>query len=111
MNFTHLAFGWANAEQMLYMQQQTFKVNKILSALFRDAAMILVDFKLEFGVVCGGAGAATIVLGDEFTPDGCRIWDAKTKEKLDKDRFRKGMGDVIESYKIAANRLGIVLDG
>jgi len=66
--------------------------------------MILVDFKLEFGQQGG-----TIYLGDEFSPDGCRIWDAETREKLDKDRFRKGLGGVIEAYEQVAKRLGLEL--
>ena len=66
------------------------------------AGILLVDYKLEFGRF-----NKTIVLGDEFTPDGCRLWDVTTREKLDKDRFRRDMGNVIESYEIAAERLGI----
>ena len=65
--------------------------------------MILVDYKLEFGDYKG-----KLLLGDEFTPDGCRVWDAETKEKLDKDRFRQDLGDVVESYHIIANKLGII---
>ena len=86
------------------MKEQTFKINTILSKLFSDAGMILVDFKLEFG-----QQGETIYLGDEFSPDGCRIWDAETREKLDKDRFRKGLGGVIEAYEQVAQRLGIDL--
>ena len=64
----------------------------------------MVDFKLEFGLSDG-----KIILGDEFSPDGCRIWDSETLDKLDKDRFRQGMGDVVESYQIVAKRLGLEL--
>ena len=99
-----VSFGWADQRAIDYMKEQTFEVNKILSTLFADAGMILVDFKLEFGQQGG-----QIYLGDEFSPDGCRIWDAKTREKLDKDRFRKGLGGVIEAYEEVANRLGIEL--
>lgn len=98
------SFGWADEHAVEHMKEQTFKVNKILSKLFADAGMILVDFKLEFGHQNG-----EMYLGDEFSPDGCRIWDAKTREKLDKDRFRKGLGGVIEAYEEVANRLGITL--
>jgi phosphoribosylaminoimidazole-succinocarboxamide synthase len=98
------SFGWADAESIAVMKQETFKVNAILSKLFADAGMILVDFKLEFGRDDNG-----IYLGDEFTPDGCRIWDAETREKLDKDRFRKGLGGVIEAYEQVAQRLGLEL--
>ena len=69
------SFGWADEEAVEVMKQQTFAVNEVLSILFADAGMILVDFKLEFG-----RQGADIYLGDEFTPDGCRIWDADTRE-------------------------------
>lgn len=96
------SFGWADDEAIDVMKEQTFTVNKILSKLFADAGMILVDFKLEFG-----RQGSEIYLGDEFTPDGCRIWDSETREKLDKDRFRKGMGGVVEAYEQVAQRLGL----
>jgi len=70
--------------------------------LFLDAGMLLVDYKLEFGKFHG-----EMYLGDEFTPDGCRIWDKATREKLDKDRFRKDLGNVVESYIQVAERLGL----
>lgn len=98
------SFGWADADAVRFMKEQTFAVNKILSKLFSDAGMILVDFKLEFG-----RQGDTLYLGDEFTPDGCRIWDAETREKLDKDRFRKGLGGVVEAYEQVAERLGLEL--
>ena len=87
------------------MQEKTFAVNKILGQLFADTGIILVDFKLEFGR-CGG----DLLLGDEFTPDGCRLWDAETRKKLDKDRFRRDLGDVVEAYEEVAMRLGVELD-
>jgi len=96
------SFGWADAEAVQAMKEQTFKVNGVLTKLFAEADMILVDFKLEFG-----RQGASIFLGDEFTPDGCRIWDAETREKLDKDRFRKGLGGVVEAYEQVAQRLGL----
>ena len=95
-------FGWAEDEEIEKMIAYTLKTNAILSPLFREAGIILVDFKLEFGRFNGD-----IVLGNEFTPDGCRLWDSETREKLDKDRFRQNLGDVVESYEIAASRLGI----
>ena len=98
------SFNWADAEAVEVMKERTFKVNEILSKLFADAGMILVDFKLEFG-----RKGAEIYLGDEFTPDGCRIWDAETREKLDKDRFRKGLGGVVEAYEQVAQRIGLTL--
>ncbi|MDC0509406.1 phosphoribosylaminoimidazolesuccinocarboxamide synthase [Gammaproteobacteria bacterium] len=97
------AFGWATEEQVEQMQILTFEVNAALKKLFLNAGMILVDYKLEFGDHKG-----KLLLGDEFTPDGCRVWDEETREKLDKDRFRQGLGDVVESYQIMANRLGVI---
>ena len=73
------SFGWATEEQLQEMKRLTFEVNKVLKALFDDAGMLLIDYKLEFGV-CEGK----IVLGDEFSPDGCRIWDKETRKKMDK---------------------------
>ncbi len=96
------AFNWASDEEVREMTELTFATNSVLVPLFRDANIILVDFKLEFGRVNG-----ELLLGDEFTPDGCRLWDADTREKLDKDRYRQDLGNVVESYEIAARRLGI----
>lgn len=96
------SFGWADASVVAVMKEITFKVNDILSKLFGDAGMLLVDFKLEFG-----RQGDVIYLGDEFTPDGCRIWDAETREKLDKDRFRKDLGGVVEAYEQVAKRIGL----
>lgn len=100
-----IALGWANAEQLEQMKVLTYKVNQVLTDLFEQGGMLLVDFKLEFGVFHD-----RIVLGDEFSPDGCRLWDKETKKKLDKDRFRQGLGDVVEAYEEVATRLGINLD-
>ena len=97
------AFGWATEDQVEQMQILTFEVNAALKKLFLNAGMILVDYKLEFGDHKG-----KLLLGDEFTPDGCRVWDEETREKLDKDRFRQGLGDVVESYQIMAKRLGVI---
>lgn len=99
------SFGWATAEQLAEMKVLTFKVNEVLKALFLEGDMLLVDSKLEFGVFHG-----QVVLGDEFSPDGCRLWDKHTREKLDKDRFRQGLGNVIESYEMVGQRLGISFD-
>jgi len=100
-----LSFGWATEEQIAQMKALTFKVNSVLNALFDDAGMLLVDYKLEFGVDKDG----NIVLGDEFTPDGCRLWDKETRKKMDKDRFRQGLGSVVETYIEVAERLGLSL--
>lgn len=99
------SFGWATDEQVVRMKELTFKVNDVLKKMFDDAGLILVDYKLEFGVFEG-----QVVLGDEFSPDGCRLWDKATRQKLDKDRFRQGLGGVVEAYEEVAGRLGIKLD-
>lgn len=98
-------FGWATIAEVAEMKQQTLKVNDVLKQFFADAGLILADFKLEFGRFDG-----KMVLGDEFSPDGCRIWDAKTLKKLDKDRYRQQLGDVTEGYIEVAERLGMTLD-
>jgi phosphoribosylaminoimidazole-succinocarboxamide synthase len=99
------SFGWATDAEVSTMIERTFRVNEVLKTLFLDADMLLVDFKLEFGRYNG-----ELLLGDEFTPDGCRIWDLNTREKLDKDRFRRNLGGVVEAYEQVATRLGIPLD-
>lgn len=105
INESHIqSFAWASAEEIEMMKAKTIKVNEVLRPLFADAGMNLVDFKLEFGRFDG-----ELLLGDEFTPDGCRIWDSETQEKLDKDRFRQELGNVIESYESVAKRLGVAL--
>ncbi|NOZ52549.1 MAG: phosphoribosylaminoimidazolesuccinocarboxamide synthase [Gammaproteobacteria bacterium] len=98
------AFGWGTDKQIEAMQSLTFSVNQVLKALFAEAGLLLVDYKLEFGDFHG-----EMVLGDEFTPDGCRLWDAETRKKLDKDRFRQGLGGVVEAYEEVAHRLGVDL--
>lgn len=105
VNEYHIAtFGWATDAQVQQMKSLTFKVNEVLKKLFADAGMILVDYKLEFGVFHD-----EVILGDEFSPDGCRLWDADTRKKLDKDRFRQGLGGVIEAYEEVAQRIGVPL--
>jgi len=98
-----ISFGWANKEQIIQMKELTYKVNTVLRELFINSNLILVDFKVEFGVSAEGK----ILLADEFTPDGCRLWDSETLKKMDKDRFREGLGDVVESYHQVADRLGM----
>ena len=98
------SFGWGTDEEIETMKALTFKVNDVLTALFKDAGLLLVDYKLEFGRLNG-----QIILGDEFTPDGCRLWDIETREKMDKDRFRQGLGGVVEAYEEVAHRLGVPL--
>ena len=103
VNESHIqSFGWATAEQVARMKELTFKVNGVLKDLFAGGNMLLVDFKIEFGVFKG-----EVILGDEFSPDGCRLWDKDTREKLDKDRFRQNLGNVVESYELVGKRLGL----
>lgn len=106
VNESHaIAFGWATAEQLAEMKRLTLAVNNVLKPLFAEGGMLLVDYKLEFGVFNG-----EIVLGDEFSPDGCRLWDIATRTKLDKDRFRQGLGGVVEAYEEVGKRLGMQFD-
>ncbi|MFT5276697.1 MAG: phosphoribosylaminoimidazole-succinocarboxamide synthase [Glaciecola sp.] len=98
------AFGWATQPQIDEMKRLTFAVNNVLKPLFEEGGMLLVDYKLEFGLSNG-----ELILGDEFTPDGCRLWDKETRKKLDKDRFRQGLGSVVESYIEVAKRIGLNL--
>ncbi len=99
-----LSFKWASEDEIAQMKSLTFRVNEILTRMFSDAGMLLVDYKLEFGRYQG-----SLLLGDEFTPDGCRLWDIETRKKLDKDRFRQGLGGVVEAYEEVAQRLGVSL--
>jgi len=100
-----VSFGWAAADELEQMKVLTYRVNDVLKALYDAAGMLLVDYKLEFG-----RSEGKIVLGDEFSPDGCRIWDKETRKKMDKDRFRQGLGEVIETYEEVGRRLGIQFD-
>ncbi len=103
VNESHVqSFGWATPEQLAIMKALTFKINEVLKTLFDAGNMMLVDFKVEFGLHKG-----EVILGDEFSPDGCRLWDKDTREKLDKDRFRQNLGNVVESYEMVGQRLGL----
>ncbi len=88
------AFGFATKEELAHMKETAMKVNSLLIDFFDERGIILVDFKLEFGRHKG-----EVLLADEITPDGCRLWDKVTKEKLDKDRFRRDLGNIEDSYK------------
>jgi phosphoribosylaminoimidazole-succinocarboxamide synthase len=100
--------GWATAEEITQMRAITHQVNAVLKPMFSAAGIDLVDYKLEFGHPVDDP-RGPLVLGDEFTPDGCRLWDAKTREKLDKDRFRRDLGEVIEHYREVGRRIGAPL--
>lgn len=95
-----LALDWATEEQLALIRQYAMKVNDILKAFLADKKVTLVDFKLEFGVHDG-----EVLLGDEISPDTCRFWDSETNEKLDKDRFRRDLGNVEDAYKEMLFRL------
>jgi len=101
--------GWATADEIAQMKALTHRVNAVLRPMFSDAGIDLVDYKLEFGHPLDDP-YGPIVLGDEFTPDGCRLWDAQSAEKMDKDRFRRDLGNVIGKYREVATRIGVPLD-
>ncbi|MBS0350757.1 MAG: phosphoribosylaminoimidazolesuccinocarboxamide synthase [Proteobacteria bacterium] len=94
-----LSLGWATKQQLQEMTDLSFASNRVLTQLFSEHGMILVDYKLEFGVSDG-----KMYLADELSPDTCRIWDAVTHETLDKDRFRQDLGGVVQSYQQVAKR-------
>jgi len=106
-----VTFGWADSYELEEMVAMTWRVNDYLSGLFSGLGLTLVDFKLEFGRIWGEHGELYIVLSDEISPDNCRLWDNKTGEKLDKDRFRYNLGDLIEGYQYIAERLGLIPAG
>jgi phosphoribosylaminoimidazole-succinocarboxamide synthase len=95
--------GLASVEDMAHLRKSALKVNEILIALFADVGLRLVDFKLEFGRLT--SDPTKIVLADEISPDGCRLWDLKTGEKMDKDRFRRDLGNVMDAYREVLARL------
>ena len=98
-----LALGLATQEEIDIIKKYTLKINKIMTKYFLDAGMKLIDFKIEFGKTADG----TIILADEVSPDTCRLWDVETNEKLDKDRFRRDMGNVEDAYNEVFKRLGL----
>ena len=97
------AFNWASVIQLDYITEQCHRINDFMQGMFRGIGIKLVDFKLEFGTVNG-----KIILADEISPDTCRLWDIKSDEKLDKDRFRKDLGNLIPAYEEVARRLNIL---
>ena len=103
------AFNWASTQEIDDMMALTLRVNDYLSGLFSGVGITLVDFKIEFGRIYEN-DFSRVILADEISPDSCRLWDTATGEKLDKDRFRRDMGNVIESYTEVARRLGIMKD-
>ncbi|WP_419251917.1 phosphoribosylaminoimidazolesuccinocarboxamide synthase [Caulobacter sp. ErkDOM-YI] len=101
------AFNWAATQEIDDMMAMALRVNDYLSGLFSGVGITLVDFKIEFGRIYEG-DFSRVILADEISPDSCRLWDSQTNEKLDKDRFRRDLGNVIESYTEVARRLGIM---
>ena len=102
-----LAFNWLNAIQLDLIDENLKRLNDFLLGLFRGVGIKLVDFKVEFGFT-HESGKNNIILADEISPDTCRLWDSITDKKLDKDRFRKDLGDLIPAYTEVAKRLGIL---
>ncbi|MDQ0998632.1 phosphoribosylaminoimidazole-succinocarboxamide synthase [Phyllobacterium ifriqiyense] len=101
------AFGWAAPQEIDDIMALAIRINDFLSGLFLGVGIQLVDFKIECGRLYEGE-MMRIVLADEFTPDSARLWDSQTAEKMDKDRFRRDMGGLIEAYQEVARRLGIM---
>ena len=107
----HIAcFGWASQEEMNDIADMAVRVNDFLCGLFAGIGIRLVDFKLEFGRIWENE-YSRIILADEISPDGCRLWDMKSNEKLDKDRFRRDLGGEAEAYQDVARRLGLLPEG
>ena len=104
------AFGWASAQELEEMMALSLRINDYLSGLFLGIGLKLVDFKIEFGRFWDNDDLR-IVLADEISPDSCRLWDVRTNEKMDKDRFRQDLGKVEEAYREVAHRLGILPEG
>jgi len=100
------AFNWAQPDEIKTINPILLRVNDFLSGMFRGVGIKLVDFKLEFGRLEKN-GKTQLLLADEISPDTCRLWDIKNDRKLDKDRFRKDLGNIIEAYQEVAKRLGI----
>jgi phosphoribosylaminoimidazole-succinocarboxamide synthase len=106
----HIAcFGWATQEEMQDISSMAIRINDFMCGMFAAIGIRLVDFKLEFGRLFDG-DFSRIILADEISPDGCRLWDIETGEKLDKDRFRRDLGGEAEAYQEVARRLGLMPD-
>jgi phosphoribosylaminoimidazole-succinocarboxamide synthase len=107
----HIAcFGWASQDEMHDIADMAIRINDFMCGLFAGIGIRLIDFKLEFGRLWDGE-YSRIILADEISPDGCRLWDIATGEKLDKDRFRRDLGGEVEAYQEVARRLGLMPEG
>lgn len=96
-----IALGIVSEEELSFIKKETEKINELLKVFFLKAGLILVDFKIEFGKTSGDK----IILSDEISPDTCRLWDVKTENKLDKDRFRRNLGSVMDAYEEVLRRI------
>ncbi len=96
-----IALGIVSEEELSFIKKETEKINELLKKFFLKAGLILVDFKIEFGKTSDGK----IILSDEISPDTCRLWDVKTRNKLDKDRFRRNLGSVMDAYEEVLRRI------
>jgi phosphoribosylaminoimidazole-succinocarboxamide synthase len=103
------AFNWASPQEIDDMMHMAIRINDFMTGLFLGIGIKLVDFKIEFGRLYEN-DMMRIVLADEISPDSCRLWDIKTQDKLDKDRFRRDMGGLVEAYQEVARRLGIITE-
>jgi len=102
-----LAFEWASKQELEKVKKSILRINDFMIGMFRGVGIRLIDFKLEFGRIKTN-GKSDVILADEISPDTCRLWDSVTDKKLDKDRFRKDLGDLIPAYTDVAKRLGIL---
>ena len=102
--------NWASNMEIAHATETAFRINDFLIGLFRGVGIKLVDFKLEFGRIWKNEDCK-IILADEISPDTCRLWDLKDEKKLDKDRFRRDLGGLVEAYTEVAKRLGIMPEG
>ena len=101
------AFDWASVSELDFIVPQCLRINDFMQGMFKSVGIKLVDFKLEFGRL-NQNGKKNIILADEISPDTCRLWDVTSEEKLDKDRFRKNLGNLFEAYQEVAKRLNIL---
>ena len=100
-----LTFKWATKKEIEKIDKQLNRINDFLVGMFRGVGIKLVDFKVEFGRL---KNSNEVILADEISPDTCRLWDMNTEKKLDKDRFRNNLGNLVEAYQDVARRLGIL---
>jgi len=103
------AFEWATEKEIKIIDKMSLRINDLLQGIFRGVGIKLVDFKIEYGRIWNENNDINeIILADEISPDTCRLWDMRTEKKLDKDRFRKDLGNIIEAYQDVARRLGLM---